>query len=64
MSEKNPEHVQPAAPEVSDTKGSSRRTFIKAAGAAGLAAAVGPFIIPKARAAKKTLKILQWNHLS
>ncbi|MGE5240425.1 MAG: ABC transporter substrate-binding protein [Bacteroidota bacterium] len=44
-------------------KGASRRRFIKTAGAVGLAASVGPFIITRpARAAKKTLKILQWNH--
>ncbi|HMJ50158.1 MAG TPA: extracellular solute-binding protein [Burkholderiales bacterium] len=41
----------------------TRRRFIKATGAAGLAASVAPFIIVRpARAAKKTLKILQWNH--
>jgi multiple sugar transport system substrate-binding protein len=42
----------------------SRRTFVKAAGAGALAAGLGPgIIIPgRARAAKKTLKILQWVH--
>lgn len=45
------------------THGASRRRFIRAAGVAGLAASVGPFILTRpARAAKKTLKILQWNH--
>lgn len=44
-------------------KRASRRRFIKAAGAAGLAAGIGPLIISgPARGAKKTLKILQWNH--
>ncbi|MHB8535274.1 MAG: twin-arginine translocation signal domain-containing protein, partial [Sulfuricaulis sp.] len=46
-----------------NTKGAARRRFIKAAGVAGLTASVGPFIITRpARAARKTLKILQWNH--
>lgn len=42
----------------------SRRNFLKSAGAVGLVAGVGPaVIIPgRARASKKTLKILQWNH--
>lgn len=46
-----------------DSKGASRRRFIKTAGIAGLAASVGPYIITRpARGAMKTLKILQWNH--
>jgi len=40
----------------------SRRTFMKAAGAGALATTLGPAIIIPGRAAKKTLKILQWNH--
>ncbi|MGH8713205.1 MAG: ABC transporter substrate-binding protein [Casimicrobiaceae bacterium] len=41
----------------------SRRRFIQIVGAAGLAASVGPFVITRpARAARKTLKILQWSH--
>jgi multiple sugar transport system substrate-binding protein len=41
----------------------TRRRFIKTASAVGLAASVGPFIsVRPARAAKKTLKIVQWNH--
>ncbi len=40
----------------------SRRRIIRAAGAAGLAASVGPFFITRARAAKNTLTILQWSH--
>jgi multiple sugar transport system substrate-binding protein len=40
----------------------SRRTFIKAAGAGALATTLGPAIIIPGRAAKKTLKIIQWNH--
>jgi multiple sugar transport system substrate-binding protein len=39
-----------------------RRRFIRAVGAAGLAASVGPFIIPRPARAAKTLKILQWSH--
>ena len=37
-----------------------RRRIIQVAGAAGLAAGLSPFI--SAHAAKRTLKILQWNH--
>ncbi|WP_455389367.1 ABC transporter substrate-binding protein [Petrachloros mirabilis] len=40
----------------------SRRKFMKAAGAGALATALGPAIIIPGRAAKKTLKIIQWNH--
>lgn len=41
----------------------ARRGFIRATGAAGLALGAGPLILPrKARAAGKTLKILQWAH--
>lgn len=40
----------------------SRRTFMKAAGAGALATTLGPAIIIPGRAAKKTLKIIQWNH--
>src|SRR5690242_12632671 len=40
-----------------------RRRFIQTLGAAGLAASVGPYIItPRANAAARTLKILQWSH--
>lgn len=47
--------AQPESPQ--------RREFVGAAGAAWLALGVAPFILPsKARAAKKTLKILQWAH--
>ncbi len=44
--------------------GISRRTFVKAAGAGALAAGLGPGILAptRARAARKTLKILQWVH--
>ena len=41
----------------------SRRRFIVTSAALGLAAATGPLILPRrARAAAKTLKILQWSH--
>lgn len=45
-------------------QGVTRRTFIKTAGSAALAAGVGSnIIIPgRAKAQQKTLKILQWNH--
>jgi multiple sugar transport system substrate-binding protein len=54
-----PDDAVPAAQETSAT---SRRKFIRAVGAAGLAASVGPFIIPRPARAAKTLKILQWSH--
>ena len=54
---------KPAGTEHPSQAGVTRRRFIKATGAAGLAASVAPFIIVRpARAAKKTLKVLQWNH--
>jgi multiple sugar transport system substrate-binding protein len=49
--------VQPAPPT-----NSQRRRIIKAAGATGLAAVIGPLFIRNAHAAKNSLKILQWNH--
>ncbi|MCC6610018.1 MAG: extracellular solute-binding protein [Burkholderiales bacterium] len=54
-----PDDQAPAAPEGSS---SPRRKFIRAVGAAGLAASVGPFIMPRPARAAKTLKILQWSH--
>ncbi len=38
-----------------------RRRFVRAVGAAGLAAGIAPYVRP-ARAATRTLKILQWSH--
>lgn len=44
-------------------QGGGRRRFIQTLGAAGVAASVGPFVVTsKARAATRTLKILQWSH--
>jgi len=40
----------------------SRRGFIRATGAAGLAATLGVPHLAGAQAAKKSLKIMQWNH--
>ncbi|MGH2507539.1 MAG: twin-arginine translocation signal domain-containing protein, partial [Ktedonobacteraceae bacterium] len=41
----------------------SRRAFLATSGAIGVAAAFGPAIITSpARAADKSLKILQWSH--
>ena len=40
----------------------SRREIIKTAGAAGVAASVGPFFHVNPARAAKTLKILQWSH--
>ncbi|HEX9769599.1 MAG TPA: twin-arginine translocation signal domain-containing protein, partial [Kiloniellales bacterium] len=39
-----------------------RRKVLKAAGAIGLAAGVGPFFHVRPAKAAKTLKILQWVH--
>jgi len=51
-----------SGPETVSASG-GRRGFIRTAGAVGLTASVGPFILPRrARAAGKTLKILQWSH--
>ena len=52
-------------PEEKKVKGISRRDFIKAAGAGAIAAGLGAnIIIPgRARAGRKTLKILQFGHL-
>lgn len=48
-----------AGPQAADT---SRRGFMRATGAIGLAAGFAPPFVPRARAAKKVLKIMQWNH--
>lgn len=53
---------QNSAAQQESNRGVSRRRFIEIAGATGLAASVGPFFIRRARAAAKTLRILQWNH--
>jgi multiple sugar transport system substrate-binding protein len=47
-----------------DKKGGliTRRRVLQTAGAAGLAASVGPFVITRPARAAKTLRILQWNH--
>ncbi|MGE5336539.1 MAG: ABC transporter substrate-binding protein [Gemmatimonadota bacterium] len=51
-----------AAPE-GERPASNRRRFIGAIGAAGVAARLSPLILTsKARAAQRTLKILQWSH--
>ena len=43
--------------------GITRREFVKAAGAAGVAAGLGPHIFPRRiQAADKSLKILVWSH--
>ena len=50
-------------PDTIDQHGVSRRRFVQVAGAVGLAASVGPYILTgPARAATRTLKILQWSH--
>lgn len=43
----------------------NRRRFLVASGALGLAAGIGPWIVPArpARAAGKRLKVLQWSHV-
>ncbi|OHV85306.1 ABC transporter substrate-binding protein [Ensifer sp. LCM 4579] len=40
----------------------TRRTFVAAGSALGVAAAVAPWVITSARAQDKTLRILQWSH--
>lgn len=51
----------PASPR--NGAGVRRRKFITTAGAVGLAAGAGPFVFSRsARAAGRTLKILQWSH--
>lgn len=64
MSKENQEQDQISeAAQSSSGHGITRRRFIQAAGAAGVAAGMGPLIISRpARAASKTLKILQWSH--
>ncbi|MBI4720292.1 MAG: extracellular solute-binding protein [Chitinivibrionia bacterium] len=42
--------------------GITRRTVVKGAGAAGLAASAGPFFFTRPAQAAKTLRILQWSH--
>lgn len=44
------------------SRGITRRRVIETAAAAGVTAAVGPFILTRPARAAKTLKILQWNH--
>ncbi len=45
------------------TASPGRRRFVRALGAAGLATGVAPYVMPRrARAASRTLKILQWSH--
>ena len=43
-------------------RGVTRRQVVKTAAAIGIAASVGPFVIPRPAKAAKTLKILQWVH--
>jgi multiple sugar transport system substrate-binding protein len=49
-------------PAQADHDGLSRRQFIQSAGAVGAVAAMAPPLIRPAHAAKKVLKIMQWNH--
>ena len=51
-----------SAPVLESERDASRRRFIQTAGALAAAAAAGPFVARRARAASKTLKILQWSH--
>lgn len=58
--------IAPADTVLTDRAGPdvpARRRFIRDTGAAGAALGIGPLILPRrARAAGKTLKILQWAH--
>jgi multiple sugar transport system substrate-binding protein len=60
----NNEHGRRRKPAMRKDGDVSRRTFLTAGGALGVAAAVGPWVTTgtTARAAGKTLKILQWSH--
>ncbi len=61
MNEECKEDIGEQAQRVEQDAG--RRRFIQTASAAGIAAGIGPYIITRpARAASKTLKILQWAH--
>src|SRR5690606_35741577 len=63
MSEKKQHRSRRAGSSTADRGNISRRTVLRASGALGVAAAVGPWVITgKARAASKSLKILQWSH--
>jgi len=48
--------------QIRKKRGISRRDVIKTAGAAGVAAGVGPFFHVRPARAASTLKILQWSH--
>lgn len=62
---RNGAHRAPAIASLQPTPGQpnrKRRKLMGAAGAAAVAVGVGPFMPRSARAAQKTLKILQWAH--
>ncbi|HTY99409.1 MAG TPA: hypothetical protein VMB75_06220, partial [Rhodocyclaceae bacterium] len=59
----NKPQIQDPVAAVAAAEIAKRRRFLEAAGALGAATVLAPFIAPRpAAAAKKTLKILQWNH--
>lgn len=64
MKDDNPGTNEPSSPdEPSGNSGMSRRRFLQTATAVGIAAAAGPWILSgTARAADRSLKILQWSH--
>jgi multiple sugar transport system substrate-binding protein len=51
-----------AATETAAAAKASRRRFLEAAAATGLAAGIGPFVLTRRARAANTLRILQWNH--
>ncbi|HET8700478.1 MAG TPA: ABC transporter substrate-binding protein [Nitrococcus sp.] len=64
-SDKSPDKKPLASPTTRESMtGISRRQFLVGGSALGLAAGLGPWVItaPRARAAGKRLKLLQWSH--
>lgn len=64
MYETKNERDHPAKSRTGENRRIRRRTLLTAGGAFGMAAAVGPWVLTdtSAKAAGKTLKILQWSH--
>ena len=52
----------PDAPPPADVGRTSRRAIVRGAGSLATLSALAPPLLPRARAARRTLRILQWNH--
>jgi multiple sugar transport system substrate-binding protein len=61
MTDNRPPVEAPGPGEIPEA-GLSRRSLIQAAAAAGAVASFSPPLLPRARAAGKVLKVMQWNH--